>query len=60
MTSALNKELLQVTVEKEKLKTILGHIKELTMDFPRGDFCSFQIDLNTARTYMWNILRLLF
>ena len=54
--NALNERLQQEMIERERLKKILGHIRELTMDFPRGDFSSFQIGLDTARTYMLSVL----
>ena len=58
--SALRERLQQKAVENDRMKTIIGRIRELTMDFPQGDFSSFQVGLDTARTYMWNVLQLLF
>ena len=39
--SALHERLQQEAVENDRLKMILGRIRELTMDFPQGDFSSF-------------------
>ena len=58
--SALHEQLQQEAIENDRLKTVLGRIRELTMDFPQGDFSSFQVGLDTAKTYMWNVLQLLF
>ena len=58
--SALHERLQQEEGENNRLKTVLGRIRELTMEFPQGDFSSFQVGLDTARTYMWNVLQLLF
>ena len=53
-------QLQEIMEDNSRLTGILHTIKDLTMDFPLGDFSTFKIGYETAQVYMWSLLRLMF